>query len=231
MSSNWTKLAAATAIIAAIGLGMYALTGSVDGTSVTIAQVRQAMEKIDWMQIINKGGDENVDIHEPEIGWFSFASKVHVTVIEGRIRFSDFKTHKRLWWGPGDKDISEYTIEPMEAFAHGANGPFEMMDKTLLHAAQGSNVTKELGTYHGRRTEVWTATNNVKREPGYTRTLTVYIDIDRKLPVAATYHHNRPDGTVRRESDIEFRYPETGPADIYEAGAPRSAQIKPASEP
>ncbi len=60
--------------------------------------------------------------------------------------------------------------------------------------------------------------------------LTVYIDIDRKLPIAATYDHTQPDGTVLRESDIEFKYPETGPADIYEAGAPRSAQIKHDSE-
>jgi len=227
MKSNWTKLATAAAIIFTIGLGMYALTGSVDIASITIAEVRKAMEGIDWMQIINKGGDENENIHGPEIDWFSFASKVHITVINGRIRYSDYKIRKRLWWGPGDENISEGAIDQTETFAHGSNGPFEMIDKSLLQAAHGPDVTKELGTYQGRKVEIWTASNNVKGQTGYTRTLTVYIDIDKKLPIAATYDHNRPDGTVRRESDIEFKYPETGPVDIYEAGVPRTAQIKP----
>ena len=44
--------------------------------------------------------------------------------------------------------------------------------------------------------------------------------------IATTYDHYRPVGNVLCESDIEFKYPETGPADIYEAGAPESAQDK-----
>jgi hypothetical protein len=182
------------------------------------------------MQIINKGGNENEDIHGPEIDWFSFASKVHIGLCKGIVEYNDFKTGKRLWWNPAGKYICEDPINETREFAHGATGPFEMMDKSLLHAARGSNVAKELGTYQGRKVEVWTASNNVKGQPGYTRTLTVYIDIDEKLPIAATYDHNRPDGTVLRESNIEFKYPETGPADIYEAGAPSSAQIKPSPE-
>ena len=230
MKSNWTKLATAAAIIVAIGLGIYALTGSVDVASITMAQIRQAMEGIDWMQIINKGGNENEDIHDPEIDWFSFASKVHIGLCKGIVEYDDFKTGKRLWWNPAGKYICEDPIDETREFAHGATGPFEMMDKSLLHAARGSNVSKGLGTYQGRKVEVWTASNNVKGQSGYTRTLTVYIDINTKLPVAATYDHNQPDGTVRHESNIEFKYPETGPADIYEAGAPRSAQIKTSPE-
>lgn len=230
MKSNWVKLTTAAAIIVAIGMGIYALTGSVDIVSVTMAQVKQAMEEIDWMQIINKGGNENKDIHGPEIDWFSFTSKVHITVIDGRIRYSDYKIRKRLWWGPGDQNISEETIDQTETFAHGSIGPFEMMEKSLLQAAHGPNVTREIGTYQDRKVEVWTVSNKVKGDSGYTRTLTVYIDIDKKLPIAATYDHNRPDGTVSRESEIEIKYPDTGPADIYEAGAPGTAQIKPSEK-
>ena len=228
MNSKWTKLATAAVIMAAVMFGIHILTGS--GTSITIAQVREAMQRIDWMQIINKGGSENKSQGGPQIDWFSFTSKTHIGLCRGIVEYDDFKTGKRLWWNPAGKYIFESTIDQTKEFAYGAAGPFEMMDKTLLHAARGSNVVKELGTYQGQKVELWTASNNVKGKPGYTRTLTVYIDINRKLPVAATYDHTRPDGIVLRESDIEFKYPETGPADIYEAGAPRSAQIKPESE-
>jgi hypothetical protein len=232
MKSPITKLAAAAVIIAAIMLGMYALTGSVEVTSITMAQVRQAMQRIDWMQIINKGGDENEPrIQSPHIDWYSFDSKVQVSIAMRRIVYIDFKTRKQLWWNPAGKNIYEQTIEQTREFADGAAGPFEMVDRAfrIIQAEHGSNIVRELGTYQGQKVEVWTVIRDVKS--GGSRTLTVYIDIGRKLPVAATYDHTQQDGTVLRESDIEFKYPETGPADIYEAGAPRSAKIKHSPKP
>lgn len=227
MKSKWIKLATAAVIIAAIVLGIHVLTGS--GTSITIADVREAMEEIDWMQIINEGekkGDGKV-----ETDWYSFASKVHIGVGKGVVEYEDFKTGKRLWWDPDGRSIIEYPIAQAKEFASGASGPFEMIDKTfrIIQAENNSEIVKELGTYDGQKVEVWTISHDVK--PGEGRRLTVYIDVGRKLPVAATYDHTRQGGTVLRESNIEFKYPETGPADVYEAGAPRSAQIKPEPSP
>jgi len=227
MKSKWTKLATAAVIITAIMLAIHALTGS--GTSITIAQVRQAMEKIDWMQIINEGEKKNDGLVETD--WYSFASKVHIFVdSEGRMRYSDFKTRRNLDWDPGSKNIYEHPIDERKEFADGVTGPFEMMDRTfrIIQAEHGSETVKELGTYEGRKVEVWTISREAKSGEG--RTLTVYFDVDSKLPVAGTYDHTRQDGSMMRESNLEFKYPETGPADIYEVGAPRSAQIKPSPE-
>ncbi len=235
MKSPITKLAAAAVIIAAIMLGMYALTGSVEVTSITMAQVRQAMQRIDWMQIINKGGNENVTRGGPQTDWFSFASKTHIGIgfRDGIVSYDDFKTRKQLYWPGTGKYIYESPIDETTEFAYGFTGPFEMIDKTfrIIQAEHNSEIVKELGTYEGQKVDVWTIIRDVKNLPGATRTLTVYIDIGRKLPVAATYDHTQQDGTVLRESDIEFKYPETGPADIYEAGAPRSAKIKHSPKP
>jgi hypothetical protein len=228
MNSKWTKLATAAAIIIAVMLGMYALTGSVDVASITMAQVRQAMEGIDWMQIINKGGDENITRGGPEIDWFSFASKTHIGIglRDGIVSYDDFKTRRQLYWPGTGNYIYESPIDETTEFAYGFTGPFDMIDRTfrIIQAEHNSEIVKELGTYQGQKVEVWTVIRDVKS--GGSRTLTVYIDLDRKLPIAATYDHTQPDGTVLRESEIEFKYPETGPADIYEAGAPKSAQIK-----
>ena len=231
MSSNWTKLATAAAIIAAIGLGMYALTGSVDGTSVTIAQVRQAMQGIDWMQVSNKMAEQE----GTQWAWFSFASRVEIICDpEGRIVHSDFNAGKKLVWNPGTQDIYESPIDPRRKFIGDIGGPFEFITKlfSFLTAEDGWKVTKELGTYRGQKVEVWAA-SRVRERADSTRieTTTVYIDVDKKLPVAWKEGVKGPDGDIQFLRDGEFRYPETGPADIYEAGAPRSAQIKPASEP
>ena len=233
MKSKWTKLATAAVIIAAIMLGIHVLTGS--GTSITLAQVRQAMQGIDWMQIINKGGDENKTRGGPEIDWFSFASKTHIGIglRDGIVSYDDFKTRRQLYWPGTGNYIYESPIDETTEFAYGFTGPFDMIDRTfrIIQAEHNSEIVKELGAYEGQKVDVWTIIRDVKNLPGATRTLTVYIDIVRKLPVAATYDHTQQDGTVLRESDIEFKYPETGPADIYEAGAPRSAQIKPEPNP
>lgn len=230
MSSNWTKLVTAAAIVAVVAVGMHALTGSIDGTSVTLAQVKQAMQTIDWMKIINRGGDENQNPSDPKIELFSFESNVHVTTFKGTIRYRDFKTGKALSWAPGDTTITESTISQSETFAYGAAGPFEMIDNTLrlTQAENDANITRELGTYHGNKVEVWKSKWDMKNQRGASRTLTIYIDPTKRLPIAATFEHGRPDGNVT-ESNIEFEYPQTGPADIYQAGAPASLQIKKAS--
>jgi len=227
MKSRITKLATAAVIIVAVMLGMYALTGSVDGTSITIAQVRQAMQEIDWMQITNRSKIEE----GTETDWYSFTSKVEIKADnKGRLSYSDFKTHKDLFWPGQGNFIYESSIETKE-FAYGTSGPFEIIDKSLrlVQAKHGSEVIKELGTYDGQKVEVWTA-KHVIGKSGSTVTIIVYIDIDKKLPIAATYKRVGTDTINPEENYIEFKYPQTGPADIYEAGAPRSAQIKPSPE-
>jgi hypothetical protein len=230
MNSKWTKLATAAAVVAAILLAIHALTGS--GTSITIAQVEEAMQDIDWMQIINVGdtkGDGRV-----QSAWFSFASKLEILVdSNGGIIYRDFNAGKKLVWNPGSQDIYESPIDQRRPFIGDFGGPFEFITKlfSFLTAERGWKITKELGTYQGRRVEVWAA-SRIKENGDSTRTemLTAYIDVEKKLPIARKQAVKGPDGNIRLLRDAEFGYPETGPADIYEAGAPRSAQIKPSPQ-
>ncbi len=223
MKSKWTKLATAAAVIVAAMLTMYAITGSVDGTSITIAQVKQAMDKVDWMQIvITSRGKEG-----EQVDWYSFASKVHIAIAPGiGISYSDFNARTDLFWRDKGEHIYESPIET-KRFANDAGGPFEMIDMSLrlVEAQEGADVVKEPGTFDGREVEVWTATH-VKR--GSARTITVYMDVDSNRPIAATYRRAGTDSVDAEDNTIRFNYPETGPADIYAAGAPASATIKPA---
>lgn len=223
MNSKWTKLATAAVIMTAIILGIHILTGP--GTSITVAEVRKAMEDIDWMQQISTSKYSE----RPQTVWYSFASKVKIVDANIGIIYSDFKARKDLFWPRESKHVYESPIETKQ-FAHGTSGPFEMIDKmlSLAQAEHGKEVVKEPGSYQGQKVEIWRA-SHVKK--GSKRTIIAYIDINSKLPIAATYDR---EGTYRVDPEevyIEFKYPETGPADIYEAGAPRSAQIKPAPDP
>ena len=229
MKSPITKLAAAAVIIAAIMLGMYALTGSVDGTSITIAQVRQAIQDIDWVQMVGRSEEESVS------AWYSLASKVQIVChSKGRILYRDFNAGKELIWNPGSEDIYESPIDEGREFAGGVSNIFEGLTKTFdsIEAKGDYKVTRELGTYQGQEVEIWTARRvKGKAGPTHTEIFTMYIDIDKKLPIAATDVKKGADGDIQRTNDVEFKYPKTGPADIYEAGAPRSAKIKPSPKP
>jgi len=229
MNSKWTKLATAAVIIAAIMLGIHALTGS--GTSITIAQVRQAMQGIDWMQLSNKAADKE----GTQWGWFSFSSRIEIVCDpEGRIVYSDFNTGKKLVWNPGGEHIYESGIDERRQFAGDLGGPFEFITKlfSFLTDEKGWKVTKELGTYQGQKVEVWAASRvREKADSTRTETTTMYIDVNKRLPVAWKEEVKEADGNTRLLRDGEFKYSETGPADIYEAGAPGSAQIKPDPNP
>lgn len=225
MKSNWTKLATAATIIIAIGLGMYALTGS--GTSITMAQVRQAMQEIDWVQMACRADDKNIT------AWFSFASKVQILVDdEDKIIYFDFNAGKRFVWNPGNEDIYESEIEEGRQFADGMSNIYERLTESLNSwEAEGKyKVTREHVTYKGREVEIWTA-RRIKGKPSLTRTemMTMYIDVEKKLPLTATDVKGAY-GDIQQTNHVEFKYPETGPADIYEAGAPSTAQIKPSPE-
>ncbi|MFH1715949.1 MAG: hypothetical protein ABIF19_01240 [Planctomycetota bacterium] len=225
MRSNWMKLATAAAVVAAIGLGMYALTGP--GTSITMAQVRQAMQDIDWIQMVCKVDDKDA------MAWYSFASKVQILVDdEGRINYWDFNTRKKFVWNPGSQEIYESDIDEEKQFAGGVSNIYEGLTKSISSwEAEGKyKVTREYGTYLGRKVEIWTA-RRMKGEPSLTRTeeMTMYVDLEKKLILKATDVKGAY-GDVQTTNVVEFKYPETGPADIYEAGAPGSAQIKPAPE-
>jgi len=225
MKSNWTKLATTVAAIVAIGLGIYVLTGS--GTSITMAHVRQAMQEIDWVQMICRADEKNAT------AWYSFASKVQILVDdEGRIICFDFNVGKRFVWNPGSEDIYESEIDEERQFAGGSSNIYEGLTKSLNNwEAEGKyEVTREHGTYQGQKIEIWTA-RRIKGKPGPTRTekMMVYIDVDKKLPLVITDVKGAY-GDIQHTNQVEFKYPETGPADIYEAGAPGTAQIKPSPE-
>ncbi len=226
MKSKITKLAAAAVIIIAVMLGMYALTGSFDGTSITMAQVRQAMENIDWVHAVVKAEEESMSV------WYSLASKVQIVCqSKGRILYRDFNAGKELVWNPGSEDIYESPIDEGREFAGGVSNIFEGLTKLFnsIEAKGDYKVTRELGTYQGQEVEIWTARRvKGKAGPTHTEIFTMYIDVDKKLPIASTDVKKGANGDI--QLNVEFKYPETGPADIYEAGAPRSAQIKPSPE-
>ncbi|MCP4613549.1 MAG: hypothetical protein GY845_33075 [Planctomycetes bacterium] len=231
MKSKITKLATAAVIVTAIMLGMYALTGSFDGTSITMAQIRQAMEEIDWMQMDGWSEEERLT------SWYSFASKVAIHVhSKGRILYRDFNAGKELVWNPGseyiyESPIEEGRLEEGRQLAGGVNNVYKRLTKVFdsIEAKGDYKITRELGIYQSQEVEIWTSCR-VKGKAGPTRTelFTMYIDIDKKLPIAATDVKKGADVDI--QLNVEFKYPESGPADIYEAGAPRTAQIKPSPE-
>jgi hypothetical protein len=226
MKSKITKLAAAAVIIIAIMLGMYVLTGSFDGTSITMAQVRQAMENIDWVQMVGRAEEGSMS------AWYSFGSKVAIYIYsKGRILYRDFNARKELVWNPGGEAIYESDIDEDRQFAGGVRNIYAGLTKMFdsMEAKGDYKVTKEIGTYKGQKVEIWTG-RRIKGEPGPTHTelFTMYIDVNKKLPIAAMDVKKGADGDIKL--NVEFKYPKTGPADIYEAGAPRTAQIKPSEE-
>lgn len=219
MRSTTTKCVSAALILVAVLVGMYILTGSVDVTSITIAEVKDAMEQVNWLRMRHTTG--------PEVAWYGFGSKIQIGPNDGGgIIYFDFNRGKQQVWKPGSEVIYESPIDENRQFAGGVSSPYEAIKVLDSLEEDGWEVTKELGTYDDLTVEVWTASQKAS-----TTLLRLYIDAERKLPVALAAVAKGSDGTARIQKEVVFDYPQTGPADIYEAGAPRSAQIESAPEP
>jgi hypothetical protein len=227
MKSNWTKLATAATIIVAMGLVMYALTGS--GASITMAQVRQAMQEIGWMRMVDLT-DGNAGMQG---AWYSFGSRIEIVYDpEGRIIYNDFNSGVKYVWNPGSEYIYESPIDQTRQFAGDFGEPFELFTQLFdnIDTDKGWNKSKERRTYLGRNVELWTARRVIERDGApFAERMIVYIDTETKLPLGVMEYEGTQ-GNMQLDNDVEITYPETGPADIYEAGAPRTAQIKPSPE-
>jgi len=141
------------------------------------------------------------------------------------------RVHLRKRYAQSNCQVNMQSREHARRFGMGSSLYERITESMNSWEADGKyTVTRELGTYQGRKVEIWTA-RRIKGEPKLTRTEKgmFYIDVEKKLPLMATDVKGAY-GDVQTTNIVEFKYPETGPTDIYEAGAPRSAQIKLAQE-
>lgn len=222
MRSRIPKLAAAAVIIIAVLIVIHQFTGPVYVGTPAFAKMIGAMKKIPCAHAVlqMRRGD-----HEERAQfWYSFTSKVEASKEQnGKLTFYDYSRQVAYAYDPGAEQVTIFSLGERK-FASGAGSPWELMEKTVeqLSENEGVQVTRKSEEYNGRNVEIHKV--RVPRKVGIEEWLFV-ADSDTHLIMTLKLRGYDSDGNVIVNGEMIFDYPDDGPADIYELGAPRSAAV------
>jgi hypothetical protein len=224
MKSRIVKLTAAAVIILAVLIVINQFGGSIDGATMAFAQITENMKTMPWMHAVVEGAGERLE------AWFSFERRVlfqrRVVMVNKRvpreIRYHDgLKQTVQIY----DPDANTITISytTADALAGLGHSPLDFPKSILkVFDEAGEKIIQETGKYKGKDSKIYKMSGffggmDMKVEMIVDRDKNVLLFINQKVFDKA--------GTLKMEANAYFDYPENGPNNIYEVGAPTSAKI------
>jgi len=217
MKSPIGKLAAAAVIIVAVLIGIHQFGNSVDVTTVALAQVREAMGKVNWLRCTVTGPG---DLTEQ---WYSFASKIEVCKERsGKVTYYDYGENRKYFYEHGNNTITVSHIAG-DGFAMSTASPLEFLEKIIQKRKnEGTEVICKAGQYNGTKVEIWEL---MRSEENGVENIKVFINMKNHLPIAAEVKYTDLNGKIGYEGKAKYEYPKNGPTDIYTLGVPQTAKI------
>lgn len=205
MKSPVTKIAAAAAIIIALLIGINHLGGSIDGATVALAEVRQALDEVKYMQSESYDKEQHF-----ETSWSGSGIYCHKAV-NGFCVYVTTNPDRKVEYFPKTKAIR--ISWPGEGYWGAHETPLQSIKRSLDHHVKYAKRTEtNRGQLNGQEMDVVKIYGT--REDA-NEIITIWCDPLSHLPLKLR----------RRDITVAYSYPEEAPADIYELGAPRSARV------
>lgn len=234
MKSKITKIAAAAMIMVAVFVGIHYLGGSIDGASAAFAveDVIAAMQKTEWMHITYEFSELNCDPND-EV-WIRNNFKEHWTSVNPRREISisrdgSISFHEQgvgcSTYDPETNTISITYGNTLEKLGYKTAG--NLADIYLGGVSdlekRGAKVEYSDRVFGNRSSKIINV--DYTKESGWQEKITIIADAETLLPKKITIYQKTITGQ-RGTISMLIDYPHTGPADIYEAGAPQDAEVK-----
>jgi hypothetical protein len=242
MKSPITKLAAAAVIIIAVLVGIDQFGGSTNKTGFAFASTLKTMKRMPWIHVITesdtpkgKGTTESWTYFDPLI-WASKGTRVGTV-------YANYKEGKEYLYSPRDPYSNKISIIPIADGYKPSESPIDMIERVLRNRTnQDTEISRENSTLDGKRIEIIHINSPIRKT-------TYYRDVERNLLIRMddiiTISNIEPKRTstkivstkappkdlpkanltVKRKYKRFFDYPDQGPGDIYDLGAPRDAEI------
>jgi len=223
MKSRITQLTTAAVIIIAVIIGINQFGGPVDITTITFADITEAMNNVPWMHMASSGTERGITGLGKQ--WFGFSTKIFASEdAKGTVFFWNIREHKKYIYDLENRTITiEYAYE--DDFPLNMSSPvllLESMHKILKE--QGAEIITKRGVYNSQDVQIQEISLSVTQGKEH-HILQLYIEPETKLLLSAQVKGTDANGKTIMDGEITFDYPQTGPADIYDLGVPRDAQI------
>ena len=217
MKSRITKLAAAAVIIIAALIVINQFGSSIDGTTMAFAQITENMKKMPWMHCVVETAGESSE------AWISFEQKVIVTKRQsGEIIYRNYLKQTVQIFNPKDKTVS-VSYKAGDAFTE-LSSVLDFPEYVLkLFDEVGGEVIQENSKYLGRDSKIYRARGFLG---GMDMKVEMIVDMDKNIILFMNKKVFDNTGKLTEDLSAYFDYPENGPNDIYQAGAPVDTQVK-----
>jgi len=219
MKNKITKLATAAVMIIAAMIIVHQSGGSVDLTTIAIADISAAMKKVPWMRMTNRGFGGNIE--GPIELLIGFHAKIAASKdAKGKITLLNFAEHKSYKYDSENRTVTiDYLYEDdFPAHLSSAFSLVESMQK--MSEQQGTHIVTTEGKRNGEKVQLQDISM-----AGTGQAVRLYIQPDSKLLLAAQVRVTDPNGNETVAGEITFDYPQAGPANIYDLGVARNAQV------
>jgi hypothetical protein len=228
MKSRITKLAAVAVIIMAVMLITYLGNGTLDITTAAFAQMTEAMKKMPWMHMITEIRDR--PSYESGEYWYSFDLGIEaIRYDSGKLSFYDYGARAAYVYDPSSEEVTISRLPEKRLLAGGAGSPWHFLENTveLLAENEEAEVTHKVSQYEGNDVEIYKVRVPRGTPTGSLGTEEWIFTADNKthLIMSLKLQGYDPNGNFIEVFEATFNYPDNGPSDIYEIGAPMSAEL------
>ncbi|MHC4240263.1 MAG: anti-sigma factor family protein, partial [Planctomycetota bacterium] len=230
LNSKITKFAAAAVVVIVAVVALH--NGSLEITTPAfgVQDVLDAMNKAQWVHCVGEITYLNVDANtakEMDLGavesWESVRPLRRIEKLKsGKIYFTESNTGKTSSYDPATNKITiehRAPAEPQQEYASIADmyiQQFAELEK------KGAKINYEDGVCDGVSAKIMNL--DFASGEGINTNISMVLDPATYLPKRCIAEQRDSKGLYARMS-ARFDYPETGPRDIYEAGAPRDAKV------
>jgi hypothetical protein len=236
MKSRITRLAAAAVIVITVLVGVHYLGSSVDGTSVVLADVREAVKNVPWVNIVGKRWYKVTNQYLEFEHWISLPNKIiakkrNLTIQTNRFQivWSDYRVHKREIYDSNSGALT-FQYENRELAVNEDDTIDYLRSIIEPRIIEYSTITQRRGLHEGRQVNIYEL---IYDEDGYTANAKLLTDISSNLPITISFQVLGEDGKPLFTDEGKCSYPVKGPANIFDLGVPNDAILVdefPASE-
>jgi len=227
LKSRITRVAAAVVIIVAVMIGMSEFGGPVDVTSVSFAEIKNAVNK---MPLMHKVIDTNSNGHQHYTeNWYCFESKSVLSKHASngkchKISSLDYNTMENVVYDPNSEVVKVlYRVDVDPTSLHAS--PWAVLEDYIKdYERQGALIDREKRQFEGKNVDVYylTIPSNFREEKVEVELL---VNRSSHLPVLYKRKFWTPQGRLRFDQVIRFGFPENGPKDIYDLGVARATRV------
>jgi hypothetical protein len=221
MRSRITKLAAAAVIAIGVMIGISYLEDSSEFNQAAWGQMLESMEKMPWVYVSKE--IEPPILYDAIKRWRCFDPSIKIyQYTDGIITYSDYSTGHAYYYNPKDNTI---TISPVTEKYNvpGPKSPFEIVTEFFEMANErGAEIKHKYSRVDSKQVEII--------ESEYVTSLRICCtqmirDIEQNLLISSRTTILKPDTNKKITIITTYDYPESGPGDIYEAGAPKNIEV------